>query len=429
VDPSVDGVYRTVTPCLPVHDGCLRDFASVLTGAAPAPGECGEPAIVPALRPLAGFARLSLAEVVALTEDAAGRQALRAFAGGRYVVVGLTDPTIGDFGSTARSAHEPLVALHANRVDALLAGVRVGPVPAAPLLVASLLVLVPLVLRVGRARLLLAGVPAAAVLAVAASAAAMRAGQWWAPPSPLALPLGLGLALAGAVSAWRYFLFNRMIEQAFGAYVSSDVLDWLRSTGGAALAPDAVETREVTVMFTDIAGYTRLSNSLDAGQVRASLRHYLERMVQVTRRHGGYIDKINGDGLVVLFGAPRVSAAHADGALACAREMQAAVGEMGPRWREMTGGDLAIRIGIATGSVFVGNLGGEGHVEYTAIGRTVNLAARLEGKSQAGGVLLAESTLRAVSAPPEGTWREVELKGYESEGPVRAWQVPPGPEA
>ncbi|HQO92778.1 MAG TPA: adenylate/guanylate cyclase domain-containing protein, partial [bacterium] len=176
-------------------------------------------------------------------------------------------------------------------------------------------------------------------------------------------------------------------------------------------------------LFSDIAGYTSLSNSLNADSIMKSLRLYLDEMMTITAEHNGYVDKINGDGLMILFGAPKPFNDHAKKALDCAVAMQKKVHDMQKEWMEITGRELKIRIGIATDTVFVGNLGGAGHIEYSAIGRGVNFAARLESKSEIGGILVSEETVESAGLRPEGYKRSVELKGYEGE--VAVWQISP----
>jgi adenylate cyclase len=422
--PGPDGTYRSLVPCVSVHDGCIVDLATRLTSVPLSADHCQQPELIPSFRAYDAFARLSFGKLLELTETADGQAQLKAFAAGKIVLLAITDPTLGDFGPTPRSAREPLVTLHANRVDALLSGIRITPISPLLPLALSLGVLALVLWRFQRALALLAAGLVVALAGAGASAAAFAMRQSWVSLAPLLLPVLAGSVSASVQAAWRYLRFNQVLTQAFGMYVAPDVLAWLKETGGAALAPSAAATREVSVLFSDISGYTRLSNSLPAAQVMESLRFYIDEMVAIVQRHRGYVDKINGDGLMVLFGAPRASTQHASEALACAREMQRRVVELNARWKGITGADLNIRVGVATGTAFTGNLGGEGHFEYTAIGRVVNLAARLESKSELGGVLLSEASWNVLSGKPEGAWRDVELKGYESELPVRAWQVP-----
>jgi class 3 adenylate cyclase/CHASE2 domain-containing sensor protein len=426
VRSEIDGVYRAVVPCVAVHDGCVRDLASAMTGHRAEAPRCLGAELVPFPRAFTDFQRISLYDLVAMTGETAGRERLRELVADRYVLIGASDPGIADLGRTPAALREPLVTVHANRVDALLTGRRITSASGAALAVLCALALLGLFWLRLSARAWLGVAALALVVAAGASFASFRLFSFWLPPGPWSLPVALAAAGAAAHQGWRHLRFNQILTQAFGRYVSPDVLSWLQRTGGAALDPSAAERREVAVLFSDVAGYTRLSNRLPPEKVLASLRLYLEAMVAIVQRHGGYLDKINGDGLMVLFGAPASMGAPSESAVACAEEMLAEVSRIQDRWRAMTGGDLAIRIGVATGPAFVGNLGGEGHVEYTAIGQVVNLAARLEPQAPVGGLLLCEATHGALPEPPTGAWIEVALKGYEAAGALRAYAVAPG---
>ncbi|MBI5529489.1 MAG: adenylate/guanylate cyclase domain-containing protein [Deltaproteobacteria bacterium] len=424
VDPSVDGAFRTLIPCVPVHDGCIADFSSMVAKKAPDASRCAHPEVVPFLRAYRDFRRMSFGELVMHAGGGEGAGRLRAFAGGRFVLVGPTDPTLGDFGPTPWARSEPLITVHANRVDALLAGVKISPIENWTLAVASLLALGGFLAAAGKARTLFAGAGLVAPAAFAAEALVFRTGQIFAAPVPAVLPFFAGAVSAGSFALWRYISFNKMLNQAFDSYVSPEVLEWLKKTGGTALKSDHAESREITILFSDIAGYTTLSNRLNTQEINKSLRFYLDNMVAIALKRKGYVDKINGDGLMILFGAPKASDRHADDAIVCALDMQQTIEEINPKWKELTGGaDLNVRIGVATGHVFIGNLGGKGHVEYTAVGAAVNLAARLEKECQRNGILMSEETYKVVTLKPAGEWREVDLKGYEKQGPVKAWQT------
>lgn len=185
------------------------------------------------------------------------------------------------------------------------------------------------------------------------------------------------------------------------------------------------ERRRVTVVFTDLAGFTRLSEAMPPEAVTALLNEYLNEMVALVDTHGGTLDKFMGDGIMVLFGAadPMPPEDQAHRALAMGASMQAAMRELLARWREtgMTH-PLDLRIGIHQADVTVGNFGSDELVEFTAIGRGVNLAARLEGACEPGGVL-ASGEVRALApeAVAFGAPRALTLKGIE--GTVEAFPV------
>ncbi|PAP80177.1 hypothetical protein B1759_01910 [Rubrivirga sp. SAORIC476] len=185
------------------------------------------------------------------------------------------------------------------------------------------------------------------------------------------------------------------------------------------------ERRPVTVVFTDLAGFTKLSEATPPARVTALLNEYLNEMVALIDAHGGTLDKFMGDGIMVLFGAadPMEPDEQARRAVDMAVQMQAAMTRLRAGWRA-TGlhDDLDLRIGIHQAEVTVGNFGSDELVEFTAIGRGVNLAARLEGACVPGGVLVSrevhDRTASVVAFGPPQTFR---LKGIEA--PVEAFTV------
>jgi adenylate cyclase len=158
------------------------------------------------------------------------------------------------------------------------------------------------------------------------------------------------------------------------------------------------EMREVTVLFSDLRDFTALSERLAGTEVVALLNQCHERMVETVFAHGGTLDKYLGDGLMAYFGAPVAQPDHAERAVRCALAMQGALGEIN-RSRAASGGDaLRMGIGVHTGMVVLGNIGARRRREYTAIGDTVNVAARIEELTKLVGVpiLVSEETRRCV---------------------------------
>jgi adenylate cyclase len=180
---------------------------------------------------------------------------------------------------------------------------------------------------------------------------------------------------------------------------------------------------ELTVLFSDIQGFTSTSEQVDPDVLGEFLAAYFERMVEVVFAHGGTVDKFMGDGLMAFWGDPVPVPDHADRALAAARAMQVAAAQIDQHWAERLGGPVRIRVGINTGRVTVGNMGGQRRMEYTVLGRSVNLAQRLESACLPGGVLLGAGTVtRLTERPSDLDRREVDAKGIDE--PVVAYQVP-----
>ena len=149
------------------------------------------------------------------------------------------------------------------------------------------------------------------------------------------------------------------------------------------------ERRIVTVLFADLVGFTSLAEHLDPEQVKRLVDRCFERMVDVVAEFGGRVDKILGDGMLVLFGAPVAHEDDPERAIRAALRMQLILGEMVAALGPDVVGDLRMRIGINTGEVLVGTLAG---TDYTAMGDVVNLASRLQAAAPPGGVLVGEAT-------------------------------------
>jgi adenylate cyclase len=208
--------------------------------------------------------------------------------------------------------------------------------------------------------------------------------------------------------------FNRMvaglrdrqrIRDTFGTYVDREVAEHILAEG-TNLAGEEVE---VTVMFIDIRDFTGLAERASAPDVLATVNGLFERAVPIIREHGGHVDKFVGDGLLAVFGAPRRQADHADHALQTALEIRDAVTE---EFR----GELSIGVGLNSGRVVAGNVGGGGRLEFSVIGDAVNVAARVESATRQTGdtVLVSEHTRALLSAGAASSLEprpDVALKG------------------
>lgn len=181
----------------------------------------------------------------------------------------------------------------------------------------------------------------------------------------------------------------------------------------------------VTVLFADVKGFTSLSERLSPREVQDLLNEYLHEMTDVIFRHYGTVDKYIGDGIMAVFGAPRlpdepIDDQHALRAVTAALEMQAAQKRLVDKWEPSKA--FTIRIGVNTGTAYTGFFGTRHRLEYTAIGDTVNTASRLEGAAEPGSVFIGEDTAHLVDA----TFRlqemgELQLKGKQQR--VRAYKV------
>src|SRR6059036_1527872 len=223
--------------------------------------------------------------------------------------------------------------------------------------------------------------------------------------------------------------FNEMIEglrqrdfirSTFGRYVSPEVAQELLASPEAQRLGG--EKREVTVLMSDLRGYTRFAELRDAQAVMAVLNEVLARMTDVIIAHGGTINEFIGDAIFAIFGAPLAHPDHAERAAAAALAMQRAMVEINADHAQRGLPRFEMGVGINTGEAVVGNIGSEQRAKYAVVGAAVNLAARVEGCTVGGQILMTESTARylgslAELAPPI----HAELKGLDT--PVALYEL------
>jgi adenylate cyclase len=216
-------------------------------------------------------------------------------------------------------------------------------------------------------------------------------GYWLSVTQPI---LAVAFALFGGV-AYQYFVEGRekrKMKRLFGQYVSKDVYEQLVADPSRARLGGT--RREMTVLFSDIRGFTTVSERGQPEEIVGMLNEYFTRMVDLVFAHKGTLDKFVDDMVMALFGAPLDDRDHADHAVACALDMVDELGRLNARWRAEGRAELDIGIGINTGAMIAGNIGSEAIMSYTVIGDAVNLGARLESlnKQYASRIIISEST-------------------------------------
>lgn len=198
---------------------------------------------------------------------------------------------------------------------------------------------------------------------------------------------------------YKYFFEQRQrrfLRKAFSYYLSTSVLEEiLRDPNKLKLGGDR---RELSVLFSDIAGFTTISEKLDPETLTKLLNLYLTKMTDIVFANNGVLDKYAGDAVMAFWGAPINQPDHAISACKTALAMQHAILAMQPEWRQYGAGDLCVRIGINTGEMVVGNMGSNTRFDYTLIGDNVNLGSRLESINKVYGtnIIISGSTYEQV---------------------------------
>lgn len=212
-------------------------------------------------------------------------------------------------------------------------------------------------------------------------------------------PLG-GMFLTYIITLiYRYLIIEKekkKIKNAFQHYVTSSVVAEILKN------PDSLklggEKKILTVLFSDIRGFTELSEKLTPEEVVSILNEYFTEMTDIVFKYEGTLDKFIGDAIMVIYGAPIYFSDHAERAVKTAIEMKEKMGELQLRWKKEGRQDFSIGIGINTGEMIVGNMGSRDRWDYTVIGNAVNLASRLEHQTRdfSVDIIISESTYNLV---------------------------------
>jgi len=205
--------------------------------------------------------------------------------------------------------------------------------------------------------------------------------------------------------------------RALRAFVPAQFADRLGSGGSVAIQ----EELEVTVLFSDIRGFTTLAEQLSAREVAGILARHLAAMAEVVADHGGIVDKFAGDGVMAVFGAPEPVPDHAERGLRCAGAMQARQDELNRETSAEGLPQLGMGIGLNTGVVVAGTVGGGGRLEYTVMGDAVNLAQRLQSQAQGGQILATAATIQAAPGIRARSLGQMTVKGRRE--PVDVYAV------
>ncbi|AFY35343.1 CHASE2 domain-containing protein [Calothrix sp. PCC 7507] len=240
--------------------------------------------------------------------------------------------------------------------------------------------------------------------------------SWWIPVIPPLMALGWS-----AIAVIQYFAYSAgEMRQTFGRYLTDEVVaNLLETPSGLTLGG---ERRKVTILVSDLRGFSAISEQLSPEQVVKILNLYLGAMTDVINQHKGTINEFIGDGIFVMFGAPISREDDSQRAIACAVAMQLAMQQVNQQNQQMNLPSLEMGIGINTGEVIAGNIGSQKRAQYTVIGSHVNLAARVETYTVGGQILISENTKKDadIDLRIDGKLR-VEPKGIKE--PITLYEI------
>jgi adenylate cyclase len=334
----------------------------------------------------------------------------------KIILFGTTAPGLMDLRSTPIQQNYPGVEVHANLIISLLDGTtKHTPSYAAAiefiaiLLVASAIIFSPFIASPVRHILLVSGILLSYLL--------FNLWMWHqGMVLNLANVLTLIFVMLAFQTSWGFFVetrAKRQLAKLFGQYIPHELVKDM------AISPDTFslegQSREMTVLFTDIRGFTNISEKLPPKELSKLMNDYLTPMTKVIHRNKGTIDKYMGDAIMAFWGAPVEDPEHATHALHAAQEMLQELEVINKEFERKGWPTIEIGIGINTGIMDVGNMGSEFRMAYTILGDAVNLGSRLEGLTKSYGVdtIVGEDSRKA---SPEFIFREldrVKVKGKD----------------
>ncbi len=318
---------------------------------------------------------------------------------GAHVLFGFSAPGLYDLRPTPVSGVYPGVEISATMLDNLLADDFIHPVPTVYVVVITLI----MVLLAGVATSRVSGfLPSVVVYILFIGAPvflclmAYRLG-FWMPLVVQETGVAVTLFTAGLIYYTTEGRQKMFIKNAFKQYLSPDVIEQIIEH------PDRLklggERKMLSIFFSDIEGFTGISEGLDPEALTHLLNVYLTAMTDIIHEEGGTVDKYEGDAIIAFWNAPLTQPDHAVRCVRAALRCQAKLAEMRPSFRESLGKDLKMRIGINTGYAVVGNMGSHSRFDYTMIGDAVNLASRLEGINKQFGTytLISQTTKEEIA--------------------------------
>ena len=375
--------------------------------------------LIPYRGPPGSFQYISLADVYT---GQVPQEVLR----NKIALLGTTALGLADLRATPVSAIFPGVEVHANLIAGMISP-DPGALKAMPGYVRGLEWIAVLGLGVILALLMAILSPGSSLMLVGVSVGALAYTNYQAWQGGLVLPMAsllvLILALYVVNMAYGYLVearSKRQFTELFGQYVPPELVDKMAEDPEKYSMAGKKET--LTVLFSDVVGFTSISERLSPQDLAAFINEYLTAMSQIIREEGGTLDKYIGDAIMAFWGAPVPAADHATRGVVAALRMQQELQRLREDFARRGWPSISIGVGLSSGDMTVGDMGSQVRKAYTVMGDTVNLGSRLEGitRQYGVGVLVSEDTVRMSSGLVYREIDAVRVKGKDV--PIRIYQ-------
>jgi adenylate cyclase len=361
---------------------------------------------------------------------------------GKIVLIGATTLTLQDIYPTPFSAQTPTagVEIVANTIDTILNGAYLRETSPWLTLVITIIaaLLAALISNIKRPTVTLITMGAVMLGYLIAGLIIFIRQRLFIPAVAPEIMLFLGVILPTLEHAVSQELEKRRVRNLFSRFISPEMVDQMMNTQDL----NSLNKRsDVSIIFSDIRGFTTLSEKLAPEDVVALLNPYLEAMSEVIYKHGGTVDKYEGDAIIAFFGEPVHYPDHALRALRASLDMRIALEKLRQQWaKEGRPSQIEMGIGVNSGEVFVGMVGSSQRINYTVIGDNANLASRLQDltKTYAWPILISESTYQSVKdefdtefadavtvkgkTQPVNVYKVIGRKGAEESEKLQSWQ-------
>ena len=355
------------------------------------------------------FSHISAADLLEEADDPEKRPELEKHLKGAVALFAASTTGASDTGTVPVESAYPLNGVHMNMINTILTQqflTETGPI--------TVIVLV-LGMGIGIALLSVWLKPYVFLFVAVGSIAGYIAGAWFGfiefgrilPVAPVVIA---GVLSSAGMLTYRYAageIEKRKTRAAFAPYFAPAVVDMLLSDSTDRLMGG--QRKELTILFSDVADFTSLCEGIEPEVVQKVLQEYFNEMTRIGFAHQGTLDKFIGDGMLWFFGDPLPQEDHALRAALTALDMQAAMHPLREKWKQEGRPELAMRVGLNTGVVLVGNMGSDARMEYTVMGDAVNLASRVEGANKPfhTEIMMTERAFEMTKDVVE--WRELDV--------------------